>query len=64
MVFSNFACYDPGGAKQHSAIDSEVPGCLICDNGWIGPDRDHGPGIYDQNQTGTKLVTDNIEVTT
>ena len=43
-----------------SAIDSEVHGCLIYDNGWIGPDRYHGPGIYGQNQIGTKLVTDNI----
>lgn len=43
-----------------SAVDSEVHGCLIYDNGWIGPDRYHGPGIYGQNQSGTKLVTDNI----
>ena len=42
------------------AVDSEVHGCLIYDNGWIGPDRYHGPGIYGQNQTGTKLVSDNI----
>jgi hypothetical protein len=42
------------------AIDSEVHGCLVYDNGWIGPDRYHGPGIYGQNQTGTKSVTDNI----
>jgi hypothetical protein len=42
------------------AVDSEVYGCLVYDNGWIGPDRYHGPGIYGQNQTGTKLVTDNI----
>ncbi len=43
-----------------SAVDSEVYGCLIHDNGWIGPDRYHGPGIYGQNRTGTKRVTDNI----
>ncbi len=43
-----------------SAVDSEVHGCIVYDNGWIGPDRYHGPGIYGQNQTGTKLVTDNI----
>ncbi len=42
------------------AIDSEVHGCLVYDNGWIGPDRFHGPGIYGQNQTGVKLVTDNV----
>ena len=43
-----------------SAVDSEVYGCLIYNNGWIGPDRYHGPGIYGQNQNGTKLVSDNI----
>ncbi len=42
------------------AIDSEVHGCIVYDNGWIGPDRFHGPGIYGQNQTGTKLISDNI----
>jgi len=42
------------------AIDSEVYGCLVYDNGWTGPDRYHGPGIYGQNQHGTKRVTDNI----
>ena len=42
------------------AVDSEVHGCLVYNNGWIGPDRYHGPGIYGQNQAGTKRVTDNI----
>lgn len=42
------------------AIDSEVHGCLVYDNGWIGPDRYHGPGIYGQNETGIKRVTDNV----
>jgi len=42
------------------AEDSELHGCIIYDNGWIGPDRWHGPGIYTQNQTGEKWITDNI----
>jgi len=42
------------------AMNSEIHGCLIYDNGWIGPDRYHGPGIYGQNRAGTKHVTDNI----
>jgi hypothetical protein len=42
------------------AVDAELHGCLIYDNGWIGPDRFHGPGIYTQNQTGHKWITDNI----
>ncbi len=42
------------------AVDAEIHGCLIYNNGWIGPDRFHGPGIYTQNQTGNKWITDNI----
>jgi hypothetical protein len=42
------------------ATDAELHGCLIYGNGWMGPDRFHGPGIYTQNQTGTKWITDNI----
>jgi hypothetical protein len=40
------------------AIDSELHGCLIYDNGWIAPDRYHGPGIYTQNEDGQKWITD------
>lgn len=42
------------------AIDSEIAGCLIANNGWQGADRGHGPGIYAQNETGSKLCRDNI----
>jgi hypothetical protein len=42
------------------ATDAEVYGCLIYNNGWRGPDRGHGHGIYTQNATGTKQVRDNI----
>ena len=42
------------------AVDAEIHGCLIYNNGWIGPDRFHGPGIYTQNETGNKWITDNI----
>jgi hypothetical protein len=40
--------------------NTEVYGCIIYDNGWIGTDRAHGHGIYAQNQTGTETFTDNI----
>lgn len=43
-----------------TAIDSEFAGCLISNNGWQGTDRGHGPGIYAQNDTGSKLCRDNI----
>jgi hypothetical protein len=42
------------------ATDAELHGCLIYNNGWLAPDRAHGPGIYTQNQTGHKWITDNI----
>jgi hypothetical protein len=38
----------------------EISGCLIYNNGWNGPDRAHGHGIYAQNARGTKRIADNI----
>jgi len=49
-----------GVAFWRGAIDAELHGCLIYNNGWLAPDRAHGPGIYTQNQTGNKWITDNI----
>lgn len=42
------------------AIDSEVYGCIIYDNGWDAPDRGHGHAIYTQNETGIKTIADCI----
>jgi hypothetical protein len=38
----------------------EISGCLIYNNGWRGPDRGHGHGIYAQNARGTKRIVDNV----
>jgi hypothetical protein len=38
----------------------EISGCLIYNNGWRGPDRGHGHGIYAQNARGVKRIADNI----
>ncbi|HEX2972286.1 MAG TPA: right-handed parallel beta-helix repeat-containing protein, partial [Tepidisphaeraceae bacterium] len=38
----------------------EIYGCIIYNNGWIGPDRGHGHGIYTQNKAGTKILADNV----
>jgi hypothetical protein len=38
----------------------EISGCLIYYNGWQGPDRGHGHGIYAQNARGVKKIRDNI----
>jgi hypothetical protein len=43
-----------------AAPDLEVTGNVIYFNGWNGPDRGHGHGIYLQNQTGQKLIRYNI----
>jgi hypothetical protein len=43
-----------------ASADMEVTGNLIYFNGWNGPDRGHGHGIYGQNQTGQKIFRDNI----
>lgn len=42
------------------AIDAEAYGCILFHNGWQGPDRGHGHGIYTQNGNGTKTIADNI----
>ncbi len=42
------------------AVDSEIYGSLIYNNGWLGPDRGHGHAIYTQNLDGTKRIYDNI----
>jgi len=39
------------------AVDAEVHGCLLYDNGWQAPDRGHGHCIYTQNETGVKTIS-------
>jgi hypothetical protein len=42
------------------AMNSEIYGCIIYDNGWKGPDRGHGHAIYTQNGEGGKVISDCI----
>ncbi|HEX4439269.1 MAG TPA: PKD domain-containing protein [Thermoanaerobaculia bacterium] len=42
------------------APDAEVYGSLIYYNGYDGPDRGHGHGVYVQNDGGTKRIADNV----
>jgi hypothetical protein len=42
------------------AEGADAHGNLIYNNGWQGPDRAHGHGIYTQNRTGERHLTDNI----
>jgi hypothetical protein len=60
--FINLVIHDmnSGVGLWRPAVDAEMHGCLIYGIGAIGPDRYHGPGIYTQNEAGTKRITDNI----
>ena len=42
------------------ASNSELYGNIVYYNGWEGPDRGHGHGLYVQNNTGLKNITNNI----
>jgi hypothetical protein len=44
------------------AVDAEIYGCVIYNNGWDAPDRGHGHGIYINNRVGTKRIVDVISV--
>jgi hypothetical protein len=42
------------------STDSELHGCIIYDNGWVGTDRGNGHAIYTQNDKGTKTIANCI----
>ena len=42
------------------AVDSELYGCIIYDNGWAGKDRGHGHAVYTQNKDGNKTISNCI----
>ena len=61
VKFINLVVHDAlgnGFGLWLQAPDCEVYGCVIYYNGWQGPDRAHGHGLYEQNLDGTKRVTD------
>jgi hypothetical protein len=60
--FINLTVHDTaqGFGFWTAAPDAEIYGSVIYNNGWIAPDRGHGHGIYTQNQTGLKLIRDNV----
>ncbi len=43
-----------------TAVDSEIYGLITFNNGFHGPERGHGHGIYAQNQSGTKQIREVI----
>ena len=42
------------------AINAEIYGCIIYNNGWQGTDRGHGHCIYTQNDQGVKVISNCI----
>jgi parallel beta helix pectate lyase-like protein len=62
LKFINMLIHDTrqGVSFWKEAQNGELYGNIIYNNGWDGPDRGHGHGIYSQNQTGTMHLRDNI----
>ena len=60
--FINNAVHDTseGFSAYNASPDSEYYGNVIYYNGYIGSDRNYGHGLYIQNNTGSKLIQDNI----
>lgn len=60
----NLVIHDTNGAgfwgDDKTGEGGEFHGCVIYNNGWMGPDRGHGHALYAQNGLGTKRITDNI----
>jgi hypothetical protein len=56
--FINLIVHDTasGFGFWQGAIDSEVYGCIVYNNGVVDTQRGHGHGLYIQNQTGTKTI--------
>jgi hypothetical protein len=63
--FINLVIHDNQGGVGwwKGSTDSEFYGCLIYDNGWKAPDRNHGHAIYTQNESGLKTIENCILTT-
>lgn len=60
--FINLVVHDNanGLGLWSEALASEAYGNIIYNNGWQGPDRAHGHGIYTQNAGGVRRLADNV----
>jgi hypothetical protein len=58
----NLVVHDLAGGLDiwADAEGAEAYGNVIYDNGWKSPDRNNGHGIYTQNKSGLRKLTDNI----
>lgn len=62
LKFINLVFHDLlyGAGVWIESVETEVYGSLFYFNGWQGSDGSHGHGIYTQNDTGTRLLRENI----
>jgi len=59
-VGTGIICNSAGDANPEYALELEVTGNILFNNGWDEADRAHGHHLYLQNRDGTKLVRDNV----
>ena len=60
--YVNLVIHD-GGVAFYTYSDAstvEVYGCIIFNNGWQGPDRGHGHGLYLKSDEGPLVARDNV----
>jgi hypothetical protein len=60
--YINLVMHDGGTAiyTEPAFVDVEIAGCVIYANGWDGPDRGHGHGLYLKSLTGPLVARDNV----
>ena len=62
LKFINLVVHDnlDGFFLTEGAANTEVYGCVIYNNGHVASDRPHGHGLYIQNETGRKTISNVI----
>ena len=60
--YINLIVHDGGVGfyNEPASLDVEVAGCVFYNNGWQGPDRGHGHGLYLKSLAGPLVVRDNV----
>ena len=60
--YINLIIHDGGVGlyNEPKSVDVEISGCIIYNNGWQGPDRGHGHGLYLKAFIGPLVARDNV----
>ena len=60
--YINLIVHDGGVGfyNEPKSLDVEVSGCILFNNGWQGPDRGHGHGLYLKAFIGPLVARDNV----